>query len=133
MGHRFTSRQILGGAKVFCPDSPKLARKLLQIKKVSIRTPCDLHEKAFHVNSGAIIFKSKHVGCHSCSDFQRVLEGSQRFCPDFRGFCLDFMRFCPDFHQIITFGYAVAPRLLHEWDGEFSKRLFSTISEQNFN
>ena len=49
---------------------------------------------AFHVNSGAIIFKSKHVGRHFRSDFQDVLEGSQRFCPDFR--------------QTKTFGGAVA-------------------------
>jgi len=67
-----------------------------------IRTPCDLLKNAFHVNSGAIIFKSKHVGRHFCSDFQGVLERSQRFC-------LDFMGFCPDFHQIKTFGGATAP------------------------
>ena len=40
--------------------------------------------------------------------FQRVLEGSQRFCLDFRGFCPDFMGSWPDFHQIKTFGGAVA-------------------------
>jgi len=45
------------------------------------------------------------------------------------------MRFCPDFHQIKTFGgrlHHLHPRLLHQWDGESSKRLFSTISEQDF-
>jgi len=88
---------------------------------MSIRAPYDL-KKSF-VNSGAIIFKSKHVGRHFCSDFQAVLEGAQRFCPYFMGFC-------PDFHQIKTFGGAVAPpapppptpvvvslhpRLLHQW------------------
>jgi len=46
-------------------------------------------KKAFHVNSGAFIFKSKHVGRHFCSDFQGFLKGSERFCPDFRGFCPD--------------------------------------------
>jgi len=74
-------------------------------------------KKAFHVNLGAIIFKSKHVGRHFCSDFQGVLDGSQRYCPDFRGFCPDWMRFCPDFHQIKTFEGAVLPpatRLLHQ-------------------
>ena len=69
---------------------------------MSIQALCELQKKAFHVNSGAIIFKSKHVGRHFRSDFQRVLEGSQRFCPDFMGFC-------PDIHQIETFGGAVTP------------------------
>jgi len=71
--------------------------------------------KAFHVNSGDIIFKSKHVGRHFCSDFQGVLEGSQRFCPDFMGICLDF-------YQIKTFGGAVAPlhrHVLHQCLNEF--------------
>jgi len=36
-------------------------------------------KKALHVNSGAIIFKWKHVGRHFCSDFQGVLKGSQSF------------------------------------------------------
>jgi len=27
--HRCRNRQIFGGAKEFCPDSPKLARKIL--------------------------------------------------------------------------------------------------------
>jgi len=88
------SRQIFGGAKEFFPDSPKLARKLLQNK-------CP-PKKTLHVNLGAIIFKSEHVGRHFCSDFQDVLEGSQIFCPDFMGFF-------PNFHQVKTFGGAVAP------------------------
>jgi len=58
-----------------------------------IRAPCDLQKKAFRINSGAIIFKSKHVGRHF--SFQGVLERSQRFCGDL--------------HQIKTFGGAVAP------------------------
>jgi len=33
--------------------------------------------KAFHVNSDA------HFGHHFYSDFQGILEGSQKFCPDF--------------------------------------------------
>jgi len=39
-------------------------------KKLLIWAPCDLQRKAFHVNSGANIFKSKHAGRHLCSDFQ---------------------------------------------------------------
>ena len=65
-------------------------------------------KKAHHVNSGAIIFKSKHVGCHFCSDIQGVLEGSQRFCNDFKGFYLFLWDFFPDFHQIKTFWCAIA-------------------------
>jgi len=78
-------------------------------------------KKALHVNSGPIIFKSKHIGCRFCSDFQGVLEGSQRFCPHFRGFCPDFTGFCPDFHQIKTFGVRLHPlhsQLLHQWKQE---------------
>jgi len=37
---------------------------------MSIRAP-------FHANSGAIIFKAKHVGRHFCSDFQGVLKFSE--------------------------------------------------------
>ena len=96
--HRCKSRQMIGGAKEFCLDSPKLAQKIL-----------DLQKNALHVNLGAIIFKSKHVGRHFCSDFWEVLEGSQRFCPDFRRIFPVFMGFCPDFDQIKTFGGAVAP------------------------
>jgi len=65
-------------------------------------------KKAVRVNSGAIIFKSNHVGCHFCSDFQGVLESSQWFGLDFREFCPDLMRFFRDFHQIRTFEGAVA-------------------------
>jgi len=42
-----------------------------------------LQKKTVNVNSGAIIFKSKHVGRHFCSDFQGVLESSQRFWAEF--------------------------------------------------
>jgi len=66
------------------------------------------YKKALHVNSGSIsyqferhYFQIKACWRHFCSDFQGVLEGSQRFCLDFRGFC-------PDFHQMKTFGGAVA-------------------------
>jgi len=83
---------------------------------MSIRAQCDLQKKLsisirapFYVNSGAIIVKSKYVGRHFCSDFQGVLEGSERFCPDFRGFCPDFMGLWRNFHQIKAFRGAVAP------------------------
>ena len=94
--HTCRSRQIFGGAKEFCPDSPKLAPKSKKTSKkkekliMSIRVPCDLQKKAVHVNWGAIscrferhYFQIKAFGHHSCSDFQGDLEGSQRFCPWF--------------------------------------------------
>ena len=102
--HRCRSRQSYGGAKEFFPNSPTLARKILDLQKklfMSIRAPCDLQKKAVHVNSGAIVFKSKHVGRHFCPDFQGVLEDSQIFCPDL----VDFVRFSPN----QNFWGAVAP------------------------
>jgi len=66
--HTCRNRQSFGGAKEFCPDSPKLARKILQ--------KSGLQKKALHVNSGAVIFKPKHVAHQFCSAFQGVLEGS---------------------------------------------------------
>ena len=81
---------MFGGAKEFCPDSPKLAREAgyFQIS--------DLQKKSFmSIRVPAITFKSKHIGRHFCSDFQGVLKGSQRFCPDF--------------HQIKTFGLRLHP------------------------
>jgi len=95
--HRCKSRQNFGGAKEFCPNSPKLVRKKLTSKKklfMSIRAP---------------FFKSKHVGRHFCLYFQKVCEGSQRFFPDFKGFFPDSIGFFPNFHRIKTFGGAVAP------------------------
>ena len=64
------------------------------VKQVAFKKKLFMSNRApFHVNSGAIIFKSKRVGRHFCSDFQGVLEGSQRFSLDFSYF-----------HQIKTFG-----------------------------
>jgi len=91
MSHRCRSWQIFGVAKEFCPNSPNFPEKKSNKSHL---------QKKF--NSGAIFFKSEHVGRHFCSNFQGVCEGSQRFFSDFMGFC-------PDFHQIKTFGNAVAP------------------------
>jgi len=55
----------------------------------------------------------------------------------FQNVLRDFARILWDFAQIFTkwklLGLRLHPHLLHKWDGEFSKRLFSTISEQDFN
>jgi len=56
----------VGAGKDFCTDSPNLPEK--NFKKVVSKKI----KKALLVNSGAIIFKSKHVGRHFCSDFQGV-------------------------------------------------------------
>ena len=107
--HRCRSRQSFGGAKEFCPNSPTLARKILDLQKklfMSIRAPCDLQKKAVHVNSGAIVFKSKHIGRHFCPDFQGVLEDSQIFCSDLSGVC-------PVFTKSKLLGCGCTPNLLH--------------------
>ena len=46
---RCRNRENFGGAKEFCPDSPKLAQKILKYFKIN-----DVQKKAFHVNSGAL-------------------------------------------------------------------------------
>jgi len=97
---------------------------------MSVWAPCDFQRKAIRINSGAIIFKSKHVGRHFCSDFQGILKDSQRFCPGFEGSFPDFMGFCPDFHQIETFTGAIAPlhpRLLHQWSWQITLLLANTM------
>ena len=95
------SLHIFVGAGKFLGVRRNFARILPNLREKSYRAPGDLQKKAFHINSGAI-FKSKHVECHLCSDFQGVSEGSQRCCLNFMGFCLDF-------HQIKTFRGEVAP------------------------
>jgi len=54
--HRCRSRQLFGGAKEFCPNSHKLARKSSSGK------------------FGRHFFKSKHVRRHFCSNFQGVVK-----------------------------------------------------------
>jgi len=80
------SRQIFGGAKDYCPKSPKLARK---------KTPKNVISKKNLL--GAICFKSKQVERHFCSPFLGI-------CSDFHGFCEGFQRFCRiymDFARIL--------------------------------
>ena len=68
--------KFLGVRRNFARILPNLPEKYVTYKKklfFSIQARC---EKAVHVNSGAITFKSKHVGRHFCSDFLGVLDGS---------------------------------------------------------
>ena len=66
--HRCRSRQILGGAKDFCPNFTKLARKTLQRKWPPKRN-------VYTLILSAIFAKSKHI--------QRFCEGIHTFCPNF--------------------------------------------------
>jgi len=103
--HFFKSKHLKHNFARILPNLPEKYFKIVTSEKkllMSIRAP-------FLVNSGAIIFKSKHVGHHIWSDFKGILEDSQIFCPDFTGFCPDFMGFFPDLQQIKIFGGAVAP------------------------
>jgi len=59
-------------------------------KKLTSKKSLHVNPAPFHVNKGAVIFKSKHVGRHFGSGLQGDLEGSQRFFPDFMGFCPGF-------------------------------------------
>ena len=99
--HRFSRKQIFGGAKDFCPNFPKLFRKVLWDfpYKISLQRSkimkaflwYDLQKKLFMCFSGNVgrqFFKSNNVGRHFCPNFQR---------------------FCSDFRQIKTFGGALAP------------------------
>jgi len=92
--------KFLGVWRNFAGILPNLPEKYF--KKLTSKKSLHVNPAPFHVNKGAVIFKSKHVGRHFVSDLQGVLEGSQRFFPDFMGFC-------PDFHQIKTFGGVIAP------------------------
>jgi len=97
--YRYRSRQIFGGAKEFCPNSPNLP----EIKSNII----DLQKKLFRSIRAPCFFKSKHVGRHFSSKFQRVCEGSQRFCPDFMGFARIFTK-----SKFLVM--RLHPRLLHQ-------------------
>ena len=70
-------------------------------------------KKALHVNSGAIIFKSKHVG----AIFAYIFRGLWRFSEIFPGFHRNWPGFygiLPGFSPNQNF-WSVAARLLHQW------------------
>ena len=141
--HRCRSRQLFGGAKDFCPNFPKLARKILQ-RKWPPKNDCI----SFHV---CHIFSSQST---SSTIFARISPKFAQISPNLpeknliktwpQKTSLHFYlecyfckieaqkailqrhshilpkfphRFCPDFHQIKNFGGALAsppPRLLHQ-------------------
>ena len=120
------SRQIFEGAKDFCPNFHKFARKILTGKwpqKIKIK-------KRLHFCScWAYFFKSNPFKHHFCPNFPNLPEKNwiktrppvkkglyffvkskhiQRFCEGIQAFCPNFNRFCPDFHQIKSIGGELA-------------------------
>jgi len=93
--HRCRSKQKFGGAKDFCQNFSKLARKVVQRLPTSFLPQRSWRPFLVWPPKKVFICFSTNVGRH--------------FCPDFQGFCSDFQGFCPDFRQIKTFGGALAP------------------------
>ena len=97
----FVSRIGVGAGKILQRNFAQILLNLTKkyFKKKSSKKKLFMSIRMlFRINLGTIIFKSKHVGHHLCSDFQGVLDGSQKFCLDFREFFPDFMGLFPDFH-----------------------------------
>jgi len=108
-----------GGAKDFCPNFLKLARKNFGLILVRIFSHEDRfsNEKNFHVilhTLGTNFFKPKHVGRHFCRIFRVFAQIFRGFAKVFTEFAqisadfADFQEFCPDFYHIKTFGGALA-------------------------
>ena len=120
IGHRIRSRQIFGGAKDFCLNFLKLARKSfgpLFVRIFPMKTVFGI-KKSFHVNLHTLranFFKPKHVGRHFCRIFRKfaqILWGFAKVFIDFAQISADFAdfkEFCPDFYHIKIFGGALAP------------------------
>ena len=99
--HKCRSRQMLGGAKDFCPNSPKPSQK-----------------------NSTITLKWKHVGRHFCSyfrEFSQIFRDFVKVCRDFAQISTDFTRVLRDFTRIFTKSqhlglrlHLLHPRLLHQ-------------------
>ena len=106
--HRCSGRQIFGGAKDFCPNSPKLARK--KLKKVTSKNKLCMcfWEPFFQIKEG-------------WAPFAHIFRGLLRFSRILRRFSailLGFMECSSDFYQIKTLGvllHTLHPSLLHHW------------------
>jgi len=116
IGHRSNSRQMFGGAKDFCPNFLKRARKNFGphlCEYFLVMTVFGI-KKGFHVILHTFVtnfFKPKHVGrhfCHIFREFAQIFRGFPRLSQISADFS-DFQEFCPDFHHIKTFGGALAP------------------------
>jgi len=88
--HGYRRWQIFGGAKNFCPNFPKLARKVfvrlcLQIFSHEDHEDLfwhDLQKKVFRCFSANVrrhVLTLNNVGCHFCPDFQGFAQCQAKF------------------------------------------------------
>ena len=96
------SRQILGSAKDFCSNFPKLAQKVLRSLRLVLSMTSEKAFMCFTANVWCHCLKSHNVCSHLYPDIQG-------FCPDFQGICSDFQGFCSNVWQIKLLGYACTP------------------------
>ena len=100
--HRCRNGHTFGGAKEFCPVSPKFARKILDFQKklfMSIRAPC---ETALHV----------HLGRISCQFGRYYFQIKAFWAPFMLRFSGSFKRFSeilPGFYKILLGFYKILP------------------------
>jgi len=99
--HRFRSRKILGVAKDFCPNSPKLLQKVFCATFTYNFSPTEIMKTFFGVAS------KKGLHLIFCKPWGPCFEVEQGWAPFSRGFSGMF----PDFQQIKTFGGALEPHL----------------------
>jgi len=106
--HRFRTRQIFGVAKDFCPNFPKLTRKVFCATFACIFSP-QSSTRAFLVRPPIKVFM-----CFSANLGRRFLKTSNighYFYPDFQGCCKDFQQIKTSnttaFHNSIVGKFAV--------------------------
>jgi len=113
--HRCKSREILGGTKDFCPNSPKLARK--SSKK------SDLQKKQLFMPFWAPFSNQSMLGAISAHIFMKFTQIFRDFVKVFRDFAqisTYFPRILRDFARIFTKSkllgvrFQFHPRLLHQ-------------------
>jgi len=99
--HRFNSRENFGVAKDFCPNFPKLSRKVFCATFTYKFSPTKIMKTFCGVTSK----KGLHViFCKTWAPFLKSSKVGRHFHANFRG-CF------PDFQQIKTFGGALEPHL----------------------
>jgi len=118
--HRCRSRQIFGGAKDFCPNFLKLARKIIFLcMKTAFRMTSK--KKRLRVILGAIFSNESTLGAIS---FKSHTLGAifARNCREFAKVFTDFARIFRDFNRVSTKSkllgvrlHHLHPRLLHHW------------------
>ena len=108
--HRCRSSQIFGDAKDFCPNFPKLARKV-RATFLRIFPPTKIMNTSFGITSKKCFHVMLHTlgAIHFYPYFQVVCPDCQVFCEHLHRFCQNFQEFCPDFREIKTFGGVLVP------------------------